>query len=158
MKVTLRQLQVFDAVATLGSVTAAAARLNMSQSAASSALTDLQIILRRPLFVHAKGRPLQITDEGKRLRPLVRSLLGEVQDIEQADALAPLSGKLVIGATAMIAETVLPALCIEFMRLHPDVQIRVEVEAVGDMFQRLGRFELETALIEIFPILRGLSL
>jgi len=158
MKITLRQLQVFDAVATLGSVTAAAARLNMSQSAASSALTDLQILLHRPLFSHAKGRPLQITDEGKRLRPIVRSLLGGVQDIEQANAEAPLSGKLVIGATAMIAETVLPQLCIEFMRLHPGVQIRVEVEAVGEMFQRLGRFELETALIEIFPDIDGIEL
>jgi DNA-binding transcriptional LysR family regulator len=158
MKITLRQLQVFDAVATLGSVTAAAARLNMSQSAASSALTDLQILLRRPLFAHAKGRPLQITDEGKRLRPIIRSLLGDVQDIEQADAHAPLSGKLVVGATAMIAETVLPQLCIEFMALHPGVQIKVEVEAVGDMFQRLARFELETALIEIFPDIDGIEL
>jgi len=158
MKITLRQLQVFDAVATLGSVTAAAVKLNMSQSAASSALTDLQILLRRPLFAHAKGRPLQITDEGKRLRPLIRSLLGGVQDIEQADADAPLAGKLVVGATAMIAETVLPRLCIEFMRLHPAVQIKVEVEAVGDMFQRLARFELETALIEIFPDIDGIEL
>ena len=64
MKITLRQLQVFDAVAALGSVTAAAARLNMSQSAASTALSDLQIVLQRPLFAHARGRPLQITDEG----------------------------------------------------------------------------------------------
>jgi DNA-binding transcriptional LysR family regulator len=158
MKITLRQLQVFDAVATLGSVTAAAVKLNMSQSAASSALTDLQILLRRPLFAHAKGRPLQITDEGKRLRPLIRSLLGGVQDIEQADANAPLAGKLVVGATAMIAETVLPRLCIAFMQLHPAVQIKVEVEAVGDMFQRLARFELETALIEIFPDIVGIEL
>ncbi len=158
MKITLRQLQVFDAAATLGSVTAAAAKLNMSQSAASSALTDLQILLRRPLFAHAKGRALQITDEGKRLRPLIRSLLGDVQDIEQADTNTPLSGKLVVGATAMIAETVLPKLCIAFMRLHPAVQIKVEVEAVGDMFQRLARFELETALIEIFPDIDGVEL
>lgn len=158
MKVTLRQLQVFDAVAALGSVTSAAAKLNMSQSAASSALTDLQIVLRRPLFSHAKGRPLQITDEGKRLRPIVRSLLSQAQEIESADDDAPLSGKLVIGATAMIAETVLPRLCVEFMQLHPDVQIHVEAESVGDLFERLARFELETALIEIFPNVEGVEL
>ena len=158
MKVTIRQLQVFDAVATLGSVTGAAARLNMSQSAASSALTDLQIILHRSLFAHAKGRPLQITDEGKRLHPIVRSLLGEIQDIERSDADAPLSGKLVIGATAMIAETVLPRLCVEFMALHPEVQIHVEAESAGDLFDRLARFELETALIEIFPDVEGIEL
>ncbi len=151
MKVTIRQLQVFDAVASLGSVTAAARRLNMSQSAASSALTDLQIVLKRPLFAHAKGRPLRITDEGKRLHPIVRSLLGELEDIERPGGDAQLSGKLVIGATAMIAETVLPRLCVEFMARHPLVQIRVEVDTIDGLFDRLGRFELETALIEHFP-------
>ena len=158
MKVTIRQLQVFDAVATLGSVTAAATRLAMSQSAASSALTDLQIVLRRTLFAHARGRPLQITDEGKRLHPLVRSVLGELESIERLDPDAALSGKLVIGATAMIAETELPRLCVEFMRLHPDVQIRVESAAVRDLFDRLSRFELESALIETFPEVEGVEL
>lgn len=158
MKVSLRQLQVFDAVATLGSVTRAAAKLNMSQSAASSALTDLQIILGRPLFAHVKGRPLQITDEGKRLRPMVRSILGEVQEIETAKSEAPLSGRLIVGATAMIAETVLPRLCVEFMRRHPEVRITVQAESVGDLFARLERFELETALIEIFPDMEGIEL
>lgn len=158
MKVTLRQLQVFDAVATLGSVTRAATKLNMSQSAASSALTDLQIILGRPLFAHVKGRPLQITDEGKRLRPLVRSVLGEVNEIEISSSQAPLNGRLVVGSTAMIAETVLPRLCVEFMELHPDVQIMVHAESIGDLFERLSRFELETALIEIFPDMEGIEL
>jgi len=158
LKVTIRQLQVFDAVAALGSVTRAADKLGMSQSAASSALTDLQIILRRPLFVHAQGRPLQITDEGRRLHPKVRSLLTEVSDIEYADSLAPLAGKLIVGATSMIAETVLPRLCVEFMRLHPSVHIFLEAESVGDLFERLGRFELETALIEVFPNVEGIEL
>lgn len=158
MKITLRQLEVFDAVAAMGSVTSAAARLNMSQSAASSALTDLQAVLRRPLFVHAKGRPLQITDEGKRLRPIIRSLLSGVQDVERADDNAPLSGKLVVGATAMIAETTLPQLCVAFMRQHPDVQIQVEADSGGDLVDRLTRFELETALIEVFPSIEGLEL
>lgn len=157
MKVTLRQLEVFDAVATLGSVTAAADRLGMSQSAASSALTDLQIILKRPLFAHAKGRPLQITDEGRRLFPMVRSLLAEALDIERPEG-AQLSGKLVIGATAMVAETMLPAICVAFMRAHPGVEIRIEADSAATLFDRLKRFELETAVIEIFPDVEGLEL
>ena len=158
MKVTIRHMQVFDAVATLGSVTAAAARLNMSQSAASGALADMQAALQRPLFAHAKGRPLQITDEGRRLQPVVRSLLSGIEDLEQPDDAAPLSGKLVIGATATVAETVLPRLCIEFMELHPEVRIMVEADAARDLFERLQRFELETALIEIFPDVEGIEL
>jgi DNA-binding transcriptional LysR family regulator len=150
MKVTLRQLEIFDAVATLGSVTSAANKLGMSQSAASNALTDLQIVLRRPLFAHAKGRPLQITEEGRRLRPIVRSLLREVHDIESGQE-TPLGGALVIGATEMIAETMLPALCVEFLQRHPGVRIKVEAATANELFERLSRFELETALIENFP-------
>lgn len=158
MKVTVRQMQVFDAVATLGSVTAAATRLNMSQSAASGALADMQVVLRRSLFARVKGRPLQLTDEGRRLQPLIRSLLSGIEDLEQADDAAPLSGKLVIGATATVAETVLPRLCIEFMELHPEVRIKVECEAAADLLARLRRFELETALIEVFPDVEGIEL
>lgn len=157
MKITLRQLEVFDAVATLGSLSSAAERLGMSQSAASSALNDLQIVLGRPLFAHAKGRPLQITDEGKRLQSTVRSVLSKVQDIEVVQD-EPLRGKLVIGATAMIAERFLPSICVEFRKLHPDVQIKIEAAPSIDLFDRLSRFELETALIENFPEVDGFEL
>ncbi len=158
MKVSIRQLQVFDAVAATGSVTAAANRLNMSQSAASSALTDLQIILGRQLFAHAKGRPLQITDEGKRLRSTIRSVLCTIEDIEGDRDDAPLNGQLVLGATPMVAETILPQLCVGFMRNHPEVQIRVESQSTMDLFERLSRFELETAVIENFPDVPGVEL
>jgi DNA-binding transcriptional LysR family regulator len=129
----------------------------MSQSAASNALTDLQIILKRPLFAHAKGRPLQITDEGRRLRPVVRSLLHEVGDIESAKE-TPLRGSLVVGATEMIAETMLPALCVEFLKLHPGVQIKLEAATATELFERLSRFELETALIENVPGVHGFDM
>jgi len=158
MKTTTRQLQVFDAVAAHGSVTAAAQALGMSQSAASGALADLQVILRRPLFAHSPGRPLQITDEGKRLRPIVRSLLSEIDDLERAAQPTELSGTLHIGATLMIAETVLPRLCVEFMECHPLVRISVDAAPLGELIERITRFELETALIEEFPQVEGVEL
>lgn len=157
MKITLKQLEIFDAVATLGSVTGAAAKLGMSQSAVSEALTDLQVILRRPLFISARGRKLQITEEGRRLRPHVRSLVAEAQEIE-AGVDGPLHGTLQIGASAMIAETTLPDICVRFRELHPDVRIMVQSATAGELFESLARFELETALIEYFPDVEGLEL
>lgn len=158
MKTTTRQLQVFDAVAAHGSVTAAAQALGMSQSAASGALADLQVILRRPLFAHAPGRPLQITDEGKRLRPIVRSLLSEIADLERAAEPGELAGTLHIGATLMVAETVLPRLCIDFMAMHPQVRVDVMAGPLADLIERITRFEIETALIEEFPQVEGVEL
>ncbi len=149
MKISLRQLEVFDAVATLGSLTAAADRIGTSPSAASSALADLQMVIGKPLFAHSKGRALQITSEGRRLHPIVRSLLSGVQGIGTDEG--PLRGVLVIGTTAMIAETMLPALCVEFQRLNPEVQISIEAGTESDLFERMSRLEFEIALIENFP-------
>jgi DNA-binding transcriptional LysR family regulator len=157
MKFTLRQLEVFDAVATLGSLSAAAERLGMSQSAASSALNDLQATLGRLLFAHSKGRALQITDEGKRLQSIVRSMLSQAQDIATAQD-APLGGKLVVGATDMIADGFLGPICAEFIELHPDVQISIEASSSMNLFERLMHFELETALVENCPEVEGFDL
>jgi DNA-binding transcriptional LysR family regulator len=146
-KVTLRQLEVFDAVATLGSLTNAADRLGMSQSAASTALNDLQTILRRPLFAHVRGKPLRITDEGRHVQSIIRSVLSGVRDIEIPRD-ASLRGKIVIGASAMIAERLLPSICAKFLAIHSDVQIRIEIGTSVELFDRLERLELEAALIE----------
>lgn len=158
MKITMRQLQVFDAIAVTGSITRAAAKLGISQSAASIALSDLQTIMKRPLFMHARGRRVQFTDEGRRVQPIVRSLLTEVSELEDGDPQTPLHGSLTVGATTLIADTVLPRLCVEFMDLHPGVRIHVEAETIGDLFERLRRFELQTALIENFPAVDGIEL
>lgn len=158
MKLTIRQLRVVEAVATLGSVTKAAERLNISQSAASMALTDAQVILGRPIFAHSKGRKLEITDEGRRMIPLVKSILGMVEELERPKAESGLTGQLVIGASPLIAETILPQLCADFLQLNPEVRVRVEVETARSLIDRLTRFEIETGLIEILPKIDGIEL
>ena len=50
MRLTLRQLQIFSAIAELGTTTAAAASIPLSQSAASAALASLEALLGAPLF------------------------------------------------------------------------------------------------------------
>lgn len=157
MKITIKQLEVFDAVASHGSITTAAKHLGMSQSAVSSSLKDLQIVLKRPVFIHGEGRRLVITDEGKKLRARIRSLLTEARDIESG-ADAPLEGVLNIGASASIAETLLPRICIRFLEKYPDVRLRIQSATAGELFQSLTHFQLESALIEYFPDVEGLEL
>jgi len=157
MKITFRQFEAFDAVATHGSVTGAARHLGMSQSAVSSALKDFQIILKRPLFVPGEGRRLIMTDDGKRMRARIRSLLIEAGEIERG-ADAPLEGVLQIGASASIAETILPKICIDFLREYPEVRLRIHTATQGELFESLTKFQLEAALIEYFPDVDGLAL
>ena len=68
MKVTLRQLEVFVAIATHGQVTRAADAVAMTQSAASMALGELEQQLDITLFDRV-GRQLLLNEAGRQLLP-----------------------------------------------------------------------------------------
>ena len=70
----LNLLRVFAVVAECGSVTAAAARLYLTQPAVSAALRRLTTAIGAPLFVR-QGRGLALTGRGQRLRATVAAHL-----------------------------------------------------------------------------------
>jgi DNA-binding transcriptional LysR family regulator len=158
MKITTRQLQIFDAVASHGSIRSAAAHLGMSQSAVSTGLADLQIIVRKTLFLHIKGKALHITDEGKKLRASIRSIVSSISDLEQAHGEKSLSGTICVGATSLVGETVLPHFCIMFMNLHQDIRVKIEVHSAEELYDKLGKLDFEIVLSEYLPIFEGVEL
>ena len=66
MRITLRQLGIFTAVADAGSTTAAADRVALSQSATSAALNELEAVLGARLFDRV-GTRLVLNDTGRGL-------------------------------------------------------------------------------------------
>src|SRR5690606_904505 len=74
MKYTLRQLEVFLATAFHENLTRAADSLAMSQSAASSALRDLESQFEVQLFDRV-GKRLQLNELGRSIRPRAQALL-----------------------------------------------------------------------------------
>lgn len=73
-----RHLRALAALAEAGSVTAAARRVHLTQSALSHQLQELERGLDAPLFVR-KSRPLRFTPAGERLLQLARQTLPEVE-------------------------------------------------------------------------------
>ena len=67
-RITLRQLATFTAIAELGNVTQAAARIALSQSAASQALQELERALGTRLFDRS-GKRLALNDNGRAFYP-----------------------------------------------------------------------------------------
>ncbi|MDB5666983.1 LysR family transcriptional regulator [Cypionkella sp.] len=65
LSLTLRQLEYATAVARHGGMTAAAQALNVSQPALSVALTQLETLLQRPLFLRRAGGRLTPTAFGR---------------------------------------------------------------------------------------------
>ena len=82
LRLTLRQLQIFVAVARSGSTTAASADIALSQSATSSAVNELERLLSLRLFDRA-GKRLLLNDNGRALLPRALALLDGAAGIEQ---------------------------------------------------------------------------
>ena len=101
MKFTLRQLEVFTAVARHESVSRAAQELAMSQSAASTALGELERIHARPLFDRV-GKSLRLNEVGTLLLPATVELLDHAAEIENVLEGRSGFGTLQIGATLTV--------------------------------------------------------
>lgn len=76
--ISLRSLEVFEALARTGSVHVAARMLGMSAPAASQQLRNLEAILGQPLIDHAR-RPLELTRAGRTYLTYVREALGQLR-------------------------------------------------------------------------------
>ena len=81
LRLNLRQLEVFVATARGGSTRAAAERVARSQSAASTALAELETALGATLFDRV-GRRLVLNENGRALLPRAASMLGEAAEVE----------------------------------------------------------------------------
>lgn len=146
MKITLRQLAVFDAVARLSSVSAAARELHLSQSAASLALQDLERALGVQLF-HRHRKRLALNGNGQRLQPQARSMLAMAQEIEGAKLGSP-AGVLRVAATATIGNYVLPRLCAQFLDSNGDVQLKFTVTEESEIIEKVQDLALDLGFVE----------
>ena len=148
MRVTLRQLSVFDAVARHGSVSEAAREVNLSQSAASLALQDLERALGTALF-HRHKRRLALNENGRRLQPRAHSMLRLSREIEVDDTTAETSGVLRIAATPTIGNYVLPTVCARFQAEYPNVQLRITVVEEPEVIDRVDEINQDVGFIEV---------
>src|SRR6478735_2881712 len=104
---TLAQLQSFVLVAQLGSVKAAAARLEVTEPAVSVAVAALRKELGDELFVR-QGRGIALTPGGRRLAALASEILGLAEQARRSVASGSEPRRLVVAATALVAEHIGP--------------------------------------------------
>ena len=125
---TLEQLRIFIAVAERLHMTRASEALNITQSAASSAIQALEGRLGAPLF-HRLGRRIELTEAGRVLLPEARAILNRVSDAEQAVAELEslLRGRLRLWASQTIAGYWLPPWMHSFNMAHPRVRLELHI-------------------------------
>lgn len=150
VRITLKQLEVFIAVAQSGNVTRAAESLNITQSATSMSLSDFETQLGRKLFDRV-GKRLQLNDAGRLLLPKALDAIARIREIEaMAASDAPLIGQLRIGASLTIGNYMLPGLIGSFMRAHAGAHVTLDVANTRHVIQALEHFQIDIGFIEGF--------
>lgn len=147
MKLTLRQLMVFAAVADAGSTTAAGERIALSQSATSAALNELEAGLQTRLFDRIGAR-LVLNDVGRAVLARARAVIDGASDIEREFKGGAASVPLRIGASTTIGNYLLPTLIGSFVAEHPRTHIDVQIENTAGIVGAVARLELDIAFIE----------
>lgn len=147
MHYTLRQLQVFLAVARTENISRAAETLSMSQSAVSGALSELERHFDVLLFDRI-GKRLQLNELGRVLWPQVERLLAQADDLERALKQHSEIGNLHIGATLTIGNYIAVELIARFMREQTGARVRLDVGNTAEIARKVLSFEIDLGLVE----------
>jgi DNA-binding transcriptional LysR family regulator len=137
MLLSSRQLKTFLAVVEHGSITAAARALHVTQPTVSMQLKEMGDVVGLPLY-EVTGKKLHLTAAGKELEATATQLMQEWERFHQAIAAQKglTAGRLRL-AVVSTAKYFTPRLLGDFCRMHPDVEISLEVLNRDGVIQRL---------------------
>jgi LysR family transcriptional regulator, regulator for metE and metH len=145
MDLEIKHLQLVAAIARTGSVTRAGDLLNLSQSALSHQLRDIEDRLSTPLF-HRVGKRMVLTTAGDavlRAATQVLDIVGRTEDdIRKAGKSS--AGLLRITTQCYTCYHWLPGLLKEYRLRHPNVEVHVDADATPRPIKSLveGRIDL----------------
>ncbi|WP_227370521.1 LysR family transcriptional regulator [Halomonas sp. M20] len=147
MRYSLRQLEVFVAIAQHESVSQAARALALSQSAASTALAEFERQFDCQLLDRI-GKRLKLNALGFQVLPKAVALLDRAEEIEELLSGQRGVGSLDIGATLTIGNYLATLLISDFIKRHPGSRVRLQVRNTAMIIEHIVQHELDLGLIE----------
>lgn len=147
-KITLKQLAVFVSIYQKGSTSRASEELHLSQSAVSSALTELESRLQMPLFERV-GRRLNQHPNAHPIYIQAQAILGQSLTLEHYHQYQ--AGQIHIGASTTIGNYVLPSLLGKLYEALPDANVDMYIANTQEVVSEVEQLNIDIALVEGMP-------
>ncbi|MBB3178253.1 LysR family transcriptional regulator [Variovorax sp. Sphag1AA] len=147
MSITLRQMRAFSVVARTASFTIAARQLNLTQSAVSMLVQQLEDTMGLKLFDRTRNA-ITLTEAGRQLLPLARRMLDDLRQIEEgaSDLRTLRSGMLRVVAPQLMACTWVAGVLGRFEQAHPTVGLRLVDATADDIVGTVRRGDAELGI------------
>ncbi len=125
--VTLRQLKTFKSVANVGSISAAARELHLTQPAVSMQLKELENSCSVKLYERS-GRGIQLTTAGETVLDTATAIFDRLRNTQEAlDEMIGLKTGLLRLAAVSTAKYFVPTLLSSFRSEYPDINVQLTV-------------------------------
>lgn len=156
MNYTLNQLRVFLKITQTESITKAAEELHLTQPAVSIQLRNFQQQFALPL-TEVVGRKLYITDFGREVAEASEQILEGVNalDFKTHAHQGQITGRLKLSIVST-GKYVMPYFLTDFLKLHPGVELQMDVTNKAKVVESLEKNEVDFSLVSILP--EGLAL
>lgn len=140
---TLRQLELFVAVAVHGSISRASDVTGVSRAVIAESIDALEKLFRIRLLWRRRAKGIELTPEGAEMLEHALALISAADDFEDKATRKPLSGILRIGCFTSLAPTVLPLLTEKYYQLYPEVELEYVTGDRQSLLNALRRGEVE---------------
>jgi DNA-binding transcriptional LysR family regulator len=143
-----RQLLAFCTLVQTGSFTDTARELNLTQSAISHSVKNLEEDLRCQLVTRT-GRKIHITDDGEELYRDAQAILHQMENARnRIQNRANLGrGRLRIGASTTACQHILPNVLREFNECFPDCILSITPADTPELLEKIRRHEIDLAIV-----------
>lgn len=144
----LPHLETFSEAAELGSFTGAAKKLGLTQAAISQRIQQLESTLGSPLFKRSSGR-ITLTAAGRKLHDYAHRIIDLHAEARSAVTGTPreITGELILAASSIPGEHILPALLAAFRSRYPKISVRLVITDSALVLRQIERGEAHLGFV-----------
>jgi len=148
LRYTFRQLEYLVAVGDAGTIALASERVNVSSPSISSAISQLEAEFGVQIFVRHHAQGLSLTPGGRRIYNTAKRILDDAAALSDLanDITEKPRGPISIGALNTVAPLIGPAIRRSFEADYPDADVTLREGHQADLFDMLGRAEIDVAI------------
>lgn len=155
----LRHIEVFQAVYTCGSITAAAKMLNVSQPSVSKVLAHAEQQLGFALFDRQKGKIIP-TQEAEKLIHHVADVYNNISELRRTseNLRASDTGQIRLAMIPSIGVQLAPSAIASYLAQYPDTYFEIETLHLHQILRALKEFRVDVGMVFDPPDTPGITI